>query len=265
MTGANGDVGRALIGSLDPEFVLRLAVWGASRDELGEAPCPISEICSFDIQDLDAFTAAMEGMDAVVHLAGEREVGASWSSLSGPNVEGVYNLFEAARRSSVGKVVFASSNHVTGREDWETQYHLTGTEQARADSLYGVTKAFGEVLGRYASDYYHLSVICLRIGWVLARPHNEFALRVWLSAGDLGRLVSSALRSARPYGIYYGTSANTRCPWDLSRARRELGYKPVDDSEGFAAELGLANEAEPAIDRSIRKESAANALTRRYR
>jgi len=240
VTGANGDVGRALVGSFDPGFVLRLAVWGRNRDRSGHPPGASSDTWQFDIEDLDAFTAAMEGMDAVVHLAGEREVGATWSSLSGPNIQGVYNLFEGARRTSVKQIVFASSNHVTGREDWEAQARLTGTEQARPDSLYGVTKAFGEVLGRYASDYYDLSVICLRIGWVLARPHNEFALRVWLSAGDLRRLVSSALRSTRRYGVYYGTSANTRCPWDLSRARRELGYSPVDDSERFAAELGLA-------------------------
>jgi NAD+ dependent glucose-6-phosphate dehydrogenase len=192
-----------------------------------------------NIEDLDAVVGLAAGMDAIVHLAGEREVRATWAALRGPNVEGVHNIFEAARVNGVSKVVFASTNHVTGHYDEEEAWPFSATVPVRPDSLYGVTKAFGEVMGRYASDYYGLNVVCLRIGWVLSRPHNEAALRQWLSPGDLGRLVVGALESDCHYGIYYGVSANQRRHWDISDAKADLGYEPVDDSEVFAAELGM--------------------------
>jgi NAD+ dependent glucose-6-phosphate dehydrogenase len=239
VTGANGDVGRALTGSLASRYDLHLATWQLAR-ELPPADWPAgSSITAVDIQDLDALTTTMKGITAVVHLAGQREYAAGWRELRGPNVDGVYNLFEAARRNNVSKVVFASSNHATGYLDEHHLWPIAGTEPPRPDSLYGVTKAFGEVFGRYAADYYGMSVICLRIGWVLERPHNEMALRMWLSPGDLGRLVIGALESTRRFGVYYGVSANRRRRWDLTEAERDLGYLPLDDSEQFAAELGL--------------------------
>jgi NAD+ dependent glucose-6-phosphate dehydrogenase len=239
VTGANGDVGRALVTSLASRYELHLATWRLAR-EMPPADLPAgATVTSVDIGDLDALAAAMQGISAVVHLAGQREFAADWAELRGPNVEGAYNLFEAARRNNVSKVVFASSNHATGYLDEHHLWPIAGTEPPRPDSLYGVTKAFGEVLGRYAADYYGMSVICLRIGWVLERPHNEMAVRMWLSHGDLGRLVIGALESTRRYGVYYGVSANRRAQWDLTAAERDLGYVPLDDSEQFAAELGL--------------------------
>jgi len=248
ITGANGEVGRFLVSSMQGGFDLRLAVWDLRRGATDPALQAESTCQRFDIVDLEAFTEALRGMDAVVHLAGEREVQADWESLRGPNIDGVYNLYEGARRAGVRKVVFASSNHVTGRLDHKANGLVTGDTQLQPDSLYGVTKAFGETLGRYAADYFDMSVICLRLGWVLERPHNETALRMWLSPGDLGRLVVSALRSDRPYGIYYGASANRRCPWDLTQARNDLGYRPEDDSERYAAKI-----EQVGIDQSARE------------
>ena len=239
ITGANGDVGRALIGSLASRYELHLATGPLARDLPPAAlPAGASTTC-VDIQDLDALTAAMRGVTAVVHLAGQREPGAGWAELRGPNIDGVHNLFEAARRNNVARVVFASSNHATGYLDEHRRWPIAGTEPPRPDSLYGVTKAFGEVFGRYASDYYGMSVICLRLGWVLERPHNEMALRMWLSHDDLGRLVIGALESTCRYGVYFGVSANRRRRWDLTDAARDIGYVPLDDSEKFAKELGL--------------------------
>jgi NAD+ dependent glucose-6-phosphate dehydrogenase len=240
LTGANGDVGRTLIGALESRYQVRQAVWDLSRPD-GNAGAVVAgpDVHRVNIEDLDAVIGVAEGMAAIVHLAGQREVGASWASLRGPNVEGVHNIFEAARVNGVSKVVFASTNHVTGHYDEEQAWPISVGVPVRPDSLYGVTKAFGEIIGRYASDYYGLDVVCLRIGWVLSQPHNEMALRMWLSPGDLGRLVVGALESECRYGVYYGVSANQRRHWDIADARRDLGYEPIDDSEVFAAELGL--------------------------
>jgi NAD+ dependent glucose-6-phosphate dehydrogenase len=245
LTGANGDIGRALSPALAETYRLRRAVWDLGRPPDAETDWgtpgedTADDVRRVDVADLDGMIGLTEGANAIVHLAGQRLVDATWDQLRGPNVEGVRNLFEAARVNKVAKVVFASSNHATGHYDDEKDWPIAANTPPRADSLYGVTKALGEVLGRYASDYYGIDVICLRIGWVLERPHNEQALRMWLSHRDLRQLVLGCLASDVRYGIYYGVSANQRCHWDISNARQDLGYAPVDDSEIFAKELGL--------------------------
>ena len=168
-----------------------------------------------------------------MHLAGEQETSASWDQLLGPNVEGAFNVFDACRACSVDKIVFASSNHVIGGYDLAAQRGLDGSETVRPDSLYGVTKAFGEALGRYLSDRYAISIICLRIGWVLPVPRGPEALRMWLSPRDLCALVDASLPADVRFGIYYGTSRNSRGLWDLAPAMTDLGYAPLDDSESF--------------------------------
>jgi NAD+ dependent glucose-6-phosphate dehydrogenase len=239
VTGANGDVGRAVTTTLRKRYRLRLAIWELGRE--GPAPSypPEAETVQVDIRDLAALSGAVSGVDAIVHLAGQRSFHADWDELRGPNIDGVYNVLAAARARGVPKVILASSNHATGYLDEHQQWPIGEGEPPRADSLYGVTKAFAEIIGRYAADYWDLSVICLRIGWVLDRPHNEMALRMWLSPGDLGRLVVGAIETGKRFGVYYGVSANQRRQWDISGARHDLGYEPQDDSEVFAAHVGL--------------------------
>ena len=250
ITGANGEIGRILAPFLAARHDVRLGTWELTA---GREPAsfhdPRLEARRLDVRDPDDVRSFVEGADAVIHLAGERETSADWQRLSGPNIEGTFNVFDACREHSVGKIVFASSNHVTGGYDLGDQRGLNGSEPVRPDSLYGVTKAFGEALGRFMSDAHGISVICLRIGWVLPEPLGLEALgpealgpealtaeavRMWLSPRDLCDLVASSLQAQVPYGIYYGTSKNTRRLWDLGPAMKDLGYNPVDDSEAFA-------------------------------
>jgi nucleoside-diphosphate-sugar epimerase len=261
ITGANGEIGRVLAPYLAGQHEVRLATWDLPPGREPAAPEPASRV---DIRDAAAVSAFVLGADAVVHLAAEREVGAEWDGLRGPNIEGTFNIFDASARQSVRKIVFASSCHVTGgygfagehgsasqealtgergfaseravatKRALASEQRLDGTEAVRPDSLYGVTKAFGEALGRFTADRYGISVICLRLGWFLTAPHNEESMRMWLSPGDLCRLVSAALLADVPYGIYYGASANARGLWDLGPAMADLGYQPEDNSELFA-------------------------------
>jgi NAD+ dependent glucose-6-phosphate dehydrogenase len=237
ITGSSGQVGTLLVPRLIGQFDLKLIdIVPSSADR--------PEHLQVDICDTEAMTAAFEGVDAVVHLAGQRAVSASWAELEQPNIVGLVSTFEAAHRAGVGKVVFASSNHVTGMYDREQAWPFGPEVPVRPDSLYGATKAFGEALGRYYSDKAGLSVVCLRFGWVLERPHNEQARWQWLSPGDLARLVSGALLSDVRFGIYYGVSSNTRRHWSVENARLELGYEPADDSEQYfvAAAGALGDE-----------------------
>jgi NAD+ dependent glucose-6-phosphate dehydrogenase len=235
ITGANGDIGRIISPFLAVKHDVRLGIW-----ELAPERPPVTfssprlDVRNVDIRDAGAVGLFVDGADAVVHLAGQRETGATWEQLAGPNIDGTFNVFDACRQHAVGKIVFASSNHVTGGYDLREQQGLNGSEPVRPDSLYGVTKAFGEALGHYVSDTCGISVICLRIGWVLPKPIGPEAARMWLSPGDLCRLISSSLQAAVPFGVYYGTSRNTRRLWDLGPAMKDLGYRPADDSAAFS-------------------------------
>jgi uronate dehydrogenase len=188
------------------------------------------------VADLASVQEAMRGADACVHLAGIANE-ASFPEILHANIEGTWAVFEAARRAGVGRVVFASSNHATGM--YPVGQPVSAESAPRPDTYYGVSKVFGEALGRMFHDKFGLRVACLRIGTVNAvdRPENPRHLSTWLSHADTVRLVRACLRAADlDFAILYGASANTRGWWDLAPARA-LGYEPQDDAERFAAEV----------------------------
>jgi uronate dehydrogenase len=188
-----------------------------------------------DLVDRDAMRSVAQGVDAVIHLGGIPNE-ASFDELLGPNLIGTFNVFEAARLNRVGRVVFASSNHATGF--YPVEQRLGGGEPPRPDTLYGVTKAYGEALGHLYADKFGLDVVCIRIGGFLERPRQVRDLSTWLSPGDAVRLFAACLSApAVGFRVVYGASANTRLRWDLSPAR-ELGYEPQDDAERYADEVG---------------------------
>jgi nucleoside-diphosphate-sugar epimerase len=233
VTGSAGRIATLLVPRIRDRFELVLV----DRVPAGRDAAPASggtpEYRQVDICDTEALAAAMQGVDAVIHLAGQPSVAASWDDLYHPNVDGVVSLFEAARTAGVSRVIFASSNHATGMYDREEAWPLSPEQPVRPDSLYGATKAFGEAVGHYYADQFGLSVICLRIGWVRETPHNEEARMMWLSPGDLTQLVCAGLSSDVRFGIYYGVSNNAKRRWDIDNAREDLGYEPADDSEVY--------------------------------
>jgi NAD+ dependent glucose-6-phosphate dehydrogenase len=233
VTGATGGVGRMLVPALSGRHRLRLH---GQADTLA-APVGAHDAVSGDLERFADAAAAVAGADAVVHLAAQASPEASWEEVDGPNITGTFHLFEAARQAGVRRVVFASTNHVTGMYDRDHAWRLRPDQPVRPDSLYGVSKAFGEALGRYYSDAFGLQVLCLRLGSVLERPVDEGTMGKWLSPRDLAQLVARCLQTEQRFGIYYGVSANTRGRWDITNARRELGYAPQDDSEAFADEI----------------------------
>jgi NAD+ dependent glucose-6-phosphate dehydrogenase len=202
-----------------------------------------------DITDLEALTRAFEGQDAVVHLAADRRADSPWDSNLSNNFVGTYNVFEAARRAGVRRVVFASSNHATGGyytvEPWKfivdgefakvpRPYRLVSEDmRIRPDGYYGVAKAFGEAIGSYYADYHGVSSVHLRIGWVLSSDDptfSPFALSLWLSHRDLAQIVDRALGTHHMYAVVYATSDNKWKIFSLAQARQLLGYQPQDSA-----------------------------------
>ncbi|HEY8759543.1 MAG TPA: NAD(P)-dependent oxidoreductase [Candidatus Dormibacteraeota bacterium] len=220
ITGAAGGVGSVLARGLRRD--LRL---------LDIRPAPGCEV--LDVRDLAAVEAAFQGIAAVIHL-GAIPTEAPFEDILEHNLRGTHNVLEAARRCGVKRVVFASSNHVTGM--YGRSDRIGPEAPIRPDTYYGVSKAFGEALGRLYAEKWGVSVVCIRIGTCIERPLDRRHLSTWLSPNDAVALFSAALDAPVQFSIVYGISANTRGWWDLASARA-LGYRPRDNAEAFADEV----------------------------
>lgn len=238
ITGAAGRIGSSLAEELKDRYDLRLHYHHTIPEEK-----PVSDYVIADVSKYDEIAPALQGMDAVVHMAADPSPRASWESVLERNIVGARNVYQAAHQAGVPKVVFASTNHVMGMYDRDREWPIYTTEPPRPDSLYGVSKAFGETLGRWYVDEYGLSVICLRIGWFLTRPRDEIGLWMWLSPRDCAQVVEKAIESPLQYGVFYAISRNSRRHWDITNTIEKLGYRPQDDSEEYAAEILGESEA----------------------
>jgi nucleoside-diphosphate-sugar epimerase len=200
---------------------------------------------------------AFRGQDVVIDLAGNPSTTTPWEVVRSNNLPASMNALDAAARHGVRRVIYASSNHVTGNYELEGPYAqivrgergsldpaaiplITTRHPLRPDGPYGIGKVLGEAAGRYYADQHGLSVICLRIGTCnrSGRPQNERHFSTLLTHEDLLRLVRCAI-SAPPepmFGVFYGVSANTWRFWDISDAREAIGYEPMDDAETWRAE-----------------------------
>ena len=239
LTGAAGGLGRQLRTRLKSCCqILRVS----DVADLGAA-APGEELQTARLEDRAAIDALLSGVDAVVHLGGV-STEQPFDPILAANVVGTYNLYEAARRHRVRRIVFASSNHVTGfyRQDEV----ISPADPVRPDGLYGLSKAWGENLSRFYFDRYGIETACLRIGSSFPEPKDRRMLATWLSYDDLERLVRACLTApVVGHTIVYGMSDNAVTWWDNTSARH-LGWKPQDSSEPFRAAL---QARQPVLDR----------------
>ena len=165
ITGAAGTIGRALREGLRGVYpALRLS----DIAPLGAAG-PGEEVALADLRELDQVEAIMAGVDAVVHLGG-MSVENTWEIVHEANIVGCYHVFEAARRQGVQRVVFASSNHAIGFH--RRTARIEDTAAFRPDGDYGLSKLFGEGLGRFYADKHGIACVCLRIGSWQPKPKD---------------------------------------------------------------------------------------------
>ncbi|CAN5123903.1 NAD(P)-dependent oxidoreductase [soil metagenome] len=230
LLGAAGGIGGAIREGLRGRYgLMRLADIAPMA-----AAGPGEETVHADLLDIPSLVAAMSGVDCVVHMAGvpvEPETHA-WDQVLPANIIGVHNLFEAARLAGVKRVLFASSHHAAGFHGRDTP--TAETMVPRPDSYYGVSKVFGEAMGRMYADKFGLQVLSLRIGAYRAAPSDPRQLSVWISPRDMVELVRCGVEAPDfSYATVYGVSANTRTFWD-NRAVAFLGYAPKDNAEAWA-------------------------------
>jgi uronate dehydrogenase len=230
LTGAAGGLGRALRPRLKA-YCTTLRV--SDIAPLGDAAAG-EELMPVALQDGVAVHELLRGVNAVVHLGGVSTEG-PFEPILQANILGVHNLYEAARKHGVKRILFASSNHVTGfyRQDQVIDARMP----MRPDGNYGVSKAFGENLSRFYFDRYGIETACLRIGASFPEPKDRRMLSIWLSYDDLERLVVACL--AVPmlgHTVVYGMSDNITRWWDNTPAAH-LGFRPQDSSQRFRAAL----------------------------
>ena len=201
-------------------------------DEIGTL-YPGESYRAVDLADFDAVAALLQGADMVVHFGGISDE-ATFEQILGPNIVGAYNIWEAAWRHGLRRVVYASSIHAVGM--YPKTQHI-GTDVAhRPDTFYGLSKCFAEDLGRMYFDKRALESVHLRI-LSCAQVTSARALGTWLSYDDLIQLVTRAIDTpVTGFSVVYGVSANDRAPVDNALASA-LGYRPKDNAESFATEI----------------------------
>ncbi len=243
VTGMSGLIGQAVRRRLEGRHALR----ALNRRPVVGVPCHQA-----DIADLAGIAPAFRDVDVVVHLAANAQGDAPWEEVLRHNVIGTYNVFEAARRAGVKRVVYASSGAtvsacerdapyaalVAGRYDEiKTWPMLTHESPVRPNGLYGCSKVWGEGLARHYADAHGMSMICLRIGAVNAedRPTAPRQYSVWCSQRDIAQMIEQCIEAppSLHFDIFFVVSDNRWSYRDLDHARAVLGYAPQDRAEDY--------------------------------
>lgn len=237
LTGAGGHVGRTVLEGLREDYDWKLMYHSQPAEE------PDFPYFTGEVEDPEDVRPAMEGVEAVIHLAGDPRPEAPWRSVLANNIDGTHTVYEVARELGVEKVVYASSNHAVGAFETEErtpemyraddEFRLDGTEFPRPGNKYGISKATGELIGRYYHDKHDISVCNIRIG-NLNENHPpidyERGQAMWLSPRDCAHIHQCALEAEYGFEIVYGISDNDRKYYSIERAKEVLGYEPRDNS-----------------------------------
>lgn len=234
LTGAAGGLGQILREALQAHAeVVRVSDISAMPPAAGAH----EEVMPCDLADKAGVLALASEVDAIVHLGGistER----AFEEILEANIRGTFHIYEAARKQGIKRVIFASSNHVTGfyPQDEMVDAH----SPRRPDCYYGLSKSYGEDLATFYFHRYGIETVSLRIGSSFPEPRNLRMLSTWLSYADLAHLVERALLAEDVgHTVVYGVSANRDLWWD-NRYAAHLGFAPKDSSEQFRARMEQA-------------------------
>ncbi|MCR1783771.1 NAD(P)-dependent oxidoreductase [Nocardioides carbamazepini] len=251
VTGAAGNIGRALREFLSTQAVELVSIDLAEITAVSMSDHPVRG----DVRDLAGLETAFADCSGVVHLGGLPDE-ADFHDLAEVNIVGTYHVLEAARRAGVSRVVYASSNRVTGFYDTDTT--VDESMPPRPDGFYGASKVAGEALCRLYADKFHLSTIVIRIGSYEQAPGSARELHTWLSPDDALRAFQAAMTAPQQHATFYAVSQNTQRWWSLASART-VGFVPVDNAEAHGDHYsdlpagqpqgGLYASAEYSLDR----------------
>lgn len=251
LTGAGGNIGsgfrEAYLRSYSKQYRLRLGVHNPMklRDDR------FDDVATLAIEDMRSVARACRGVDVIVHLAASPDwQGDFRAELHEPNIIGAYNVFEAAHKAGVRRIVYASSVHAI--MGYPVDYQAHAGDPPRADTMYGVTKVFGEALCSSYAYEHSMSCIAIRIGAYVAdadrqmvvESDNPQLLDIVISERDMTQLIHRCVvapDSVR-YAIVNGLSDNGFKRMDLESTRALLGYEPQDDAFEWTEKVDFGRE-----------------------
>jgi uronate dehydrogenase len=246
LTGASGRLGRVLA----QEFAAQ--GWPLRLTDIVPFPGAVPAGAVFtqaDLNDGAAILRLAEGSGTILHFGGIA-ADRPFETVLGPNIRGVHNAYEAARCAGA-RMVFASSNHVTGF--YERTEVLDHDAYFRPDSYYGLSKAYGELMGRLYWDKHGIESVFLRIGPCRAEPDDARCLSAWLSHGDLVRVVRCSVLAETTgragCAVIWCASKNQRMTWWRQDARGVIGWSPEDSADPFTAGLADKTSGDPVVER----------------
>lgn len=228
ITGAAGKVGSGFAAYAADRFDLLLTDRpGADMSALES----YGRTAHCDLADFRQLKELCRGVDTVLHLGAESSTEAAWESLLPANVIGTYNAFTAARAAGCRRVVFASSVHAVS--GYPPGRQVGPADPVNPANLYGVSKCFGEALGRYLAEQEDISVIIVRIGafqtlQAAARPGSEWMAPTFVAVEDLYQLLLRSIwvRGVR-FALCHGMSDNEFKRLDITETTELLGYAPA--------------------------------------
>jgi uronate dehydrogenase len=242
LTGASGMLGRQLARHLAG------LGWTLKLTDLAPFPDPVPDGCSFtraDLADGVDILRLAEGCGMILHFGGV-SVERPFGEVLGPNITGLYHIYEAARREGA-RVLFASSNHAVGFQ--ERADKLDDDCQLMPDGYYGLSKAYGELMGRMYWFKHGVENVNVRIGSSLPEPVDARMLSTYLSFADICRLCERAtLAEATGSCVIWGASNNARSFWG-SDARKAIGWEPLDTADVYTEKLAGKLSGNEVIER----------------
>ena len=235
ITGSEGLIGKILVKNLKNYDIIKLDQFDVDN----------GNYIKVDISDYELLKKKIEPLlpiNTIIHLAADHRVNADWDSVVKNNIIGTKNIYELAKNFKIRKVIYFSSNHVTGGyEGFPPRLHRENNPEVininhpiRPDGYYATSKVFGESIARQFHELYDIDSICLRIGSVLKDDNptkNKRFMKTWLSHLDLIQLTEKSIISKVKFGIYYGVSDNTGRFWEISNAFEDLKYLPIDNAK----------------------------------
>ena len=257
LTGASGKLGRMLAKALAAHG------WHLRLTDISPFPDPLPPGASFtraDLEDGVTISRLAEGCSTILHFGGV-STEHPFEDIIGPNIRGLFHIYEAARREQA-RVVFASSNHTIGF--YERTDTITPADPFRPDGFYGLSKAYGELIGRLYWDKHGVESIFVRIGSAYPEPIDARMLATWLAYDDLAAMMTRCVLAEKTgCCVIWGASNNTRMTWWKDDARDSIAWAPKQSADAFTGQMQGKVSGNPVAEKFMGGAFCAVAYSRK--